>query len=204
MTKKNLKKEEILRVAALVFRTKGYHAARIQDIADALGMQKGSLYYYIKTKDELLSGLVEDILTKSVDLTKTISNTKLDTIDKLKRSIEAHLVLYHSNRDAFGVFLNEDIELISKASKKNVYKIIKDYEQSWKSIFEHGIKKGIFRKETDLNIMVKSILGMMNWSYKWYKSESRGGIPQLAESFSQVILNGCLNQNFNKTKTNEK
>ena len=62
------KRPEILKAAAKVFRIKGYHATRIQDIADALGMQKGSLYYYISTKEDLLKGLVEEILEQSVEL----------------------------------------------------------------------------------------------------------------------------------------
>ena len=53
---------EILQTAARVFNQKGFHATRIQDIADELGMRKGSLYHYISSKEDLVQGLVVGVL----------------------------------------------------------------------------------------------------------------------------------------------
>ena len=98
--KRDNKRAEILKAAARVFRLKGYHATRIQDIADALGMQKGSLYYYISTKEDLLKGLVEDILEKSVELMNQIHNTSFKPSEKIRLCLESHLRLFHDNLDA--------------------------------------------------------------------------------------------------------
>lgn len=192
--KKQLKKEEILKAAAQVFRKKGYHAARIQDVAEALGMQKGSLYYYIKTKEDLLKGLVEDILEKSVELTSNTHNTTLSPADKLGLCIESHLRLFHENKNAFGVFMSEDLQLINKTSSRNIFDLIKEYETGWEEIFIEGIKSGAFKKDLDYKIIVKSIFGMMNWSYRWYHPKTEKSLKEIAVVMTELILNGTKNK----------
>ena len=53
-TSQKKRETEVYATAAQLFARKGFHATRMQDIADELGMQKGSLYYYFNSKDELL------------------------------------------------------------------------------------------------------------------------------------------------------
>jgi AcrR family transcriptional regulator len=191
--KHDLKKSEILKVAAKVFRAKGYHGTRIQDIAEALDMQKGSLYYYIDTKEDLLKGLVEDVVEQSVELLARINDTEHKPQDKLRLCVEGHLELYHNNIDAFGVFLNEDIELLNKNSEKDVLAMLKEYENGWYNIFMEGVKCGDFRSDRDYKVVVKGALGMLNWTYKWYHMRSGYSIKELAGMFSDLILNGINN-----------
>lgn len=188
------KKKEILKTAAKVFRTKGYHATRIQDVADALGMQKGSLYYYISTKEDLLSGLVEDILEQSVELLTTIHNTDKKPADKIRLCIESHLRLFHGNIDAFGVFISEDLHFINKNSEKDIFKLIKEYEDGWLEIFTEGVGRGEFKKESDYKIITKGIMGMLNWSYRWYHEKHKLSIEEVAVIFSDLILTGVAKQ----------
>ncbi len=187
--KRQLKKAEVLKAAAKVFRKNGYHAARIQDVADELGMQKGSLYYYIKTKEDLLSGLVEDILEQSVELLNNIQDTTHTPSEKVRLCIVSHLNLFHQNIDAFGVFINEDLQLINKNSDKDIFVLMKSYEKGWNNIFEEGVEHGEFRK-ADYKMIVKGILGMLNWSYRWYHVKEGYTIEQVADVFADLILNG--------------
>jgi AcrR family transcriptional regulator len=191
--KHNFKKAEILKVAAKVFRTKGYHATRIQDIADALNMQKGSLYYYIDTKEDLLRGLVEEVLEESVELMANIHNTEHKPREKLRLCVESHMTLYHNNIDAFGVFLNEDLDLINKNSAKDVYGLLKEYENGWLEIFGEGVKTGDFDPALNYKVVVKGIFGMLNWSYRWYHIKTGYTIKQVSAIFSDLILNGVVN-----------
>ena len=188
--KHDFKKAEILKAAAKVFRTKGYHATRIQDIADALDMQKGSLYYYIHTKEDLLQGLVEEILEQSVELLGNIHNTEHKPREKIRLCIESHLQLYHNNIDAFGVFINEDLHLINKKSNNDVFSLLKDYENGWLQIFAEGVKSGEFNAKLNYKVIVKGIFGMLNWSYRWYHVKTCYSIKQVSEIFSDLILNG--------------
>ncbi len=194
--KHDSKKKEILKAAAKVIRTKGYHATRIQDIADALKMQKGSLYYYIDTKEDLLKGLVEDILDQGVELLGNIQDTAHKPSEKIRLCIESHLRLFHANLDAFGIFITEDMSLISKTSEKDVFALLKNYEAGWLQIFNEGVKNGEFRADADYKIIVKGILGMLNWTYKWYHVKAGNSIEEVSATFADLILNGV------KTKGN--
>ena len=188
--KHELKKAEILRAAARVFRKKGYHAARIQDVADELNMQKGSLYYYITSKEDLLRGLVEDILEQSVDLVSAIRDTTNKPSRKLQLCIESHLRLFHSNIDAFGVFINEDMHFIAKNSDRDVFSLMKNYEKGWLKIFDEGVAAGEFSQDVNYKMIVKGILGMLNWTYRWYHIREGYSIEQVSEIFTDLILNG--------------
>ncbi len=190
LKKADLKKAEILRAAARVFRTKGYHAARIQDIADALDMQKGSLYYYIETKEDLLKGLVEDILEQSVELLSNIQDTTHSPAEKVNLCINSHMRLFHNNIDAFGVFISEDLYFINKNSEKDIFLLMRNYEKGWNDIFEEGMQSGQFRTDVNYRMVVKGILGMLNWSYRWYHLKEGYTIEQVADIFADLILNG--------------
>ncbi len=193
--KRDTKKAEILKAAARVFRIKGYHATRIQDIADALGMQKGSLYYYISTKEDLLRGLVEDILEKSVELMNQIYNTSHKPSEKIRLCLESHLRLFHDNIDAFGIFMSEASELIRKTSQKDTRALLKEYENGWLQVFHDGVKCGEFREDTDYKIVVKGIFGMLNGTYRWYRKTDGYTVEQVAAMFAKLILNGVLIEN---------
>lgn len=188
--KHDSKKKEILKVAAKLIRSKGFHATRIQDIADALKMQKGSLYYYIETKEDLLKGLVEDILEQSVELLGNIQDTKQKPSEKIRQCVESHLRLFHNNIDAFGVLLGEDMQLINKTSEKDTFKLLRDYENGWLNIFEEGVKSGEFNPDGNYKIIVKGILGMLNWTYRWYHVKTGLPIEEVSRIFADLILNG--------------
>ena len=188
--KHDSKKKEILKAAAKVIRTRGFHATRIQDIADVLQMQKGSLYYYIETKEDLLKGLVEDILEQSVELLGNIQDTKHKPSEKLRLCVESNLRLFLDNIDAFGILLTEDMELINKTSEKDAFKLLRDYETGWLNIFNEGIKSGEFNPDNNYKIIVKGILGMLNWTYRWYHVNAGMPIEEVSRIFADLVLNG--------------
>ena len=107
---------EILQTAARVFRQKGFHATRIQDIADELGMRKGSLYHYISSKEDLVQGLVAGVLERMIEETSSILATGHSARRKLAMAIEAHLRLTLEDRDIWGILMRENLELLNRNS----------------------------------------------------------------------------------------
>jgi AcrR family transcriptional regulator len=57
--RREAREDQLLETATRLFKEKGYHNTSMQDLADALGLQKGSLYHYIDSKQELLRRLLE-------------------------------------------------------------------------------------------------------------------------------------------------
>ena len=110
--------EEVLQSAANIFFAKGFHATSIEDVARDVGMLKGSLYYYIKSKDDLLFRLllagIEDgdaFIARQIDL-------EGDPVKQLERAIRAQIDYIIQNRVPFGLFLHEFDSLSGKKQHK--------------------------------------------------------------------------------------
>ncbi len=193
-TKKNSPKyQKVLDAAANVFRKKGYHNASISDIAESVGMLKGSLYYYIESKDELLESLVlsaldsyrhslEDILT---------ANEPADTI--IKKAVAAYMNPVDISLDRRAVFLFERHNLQGPA-KKRINKQIVAYEKLWLDVFDQGKKEGIIRDDVHTPVLLHSFFGMANWTLSWYEKKGLYSLEQIGDIYTSIFLDGVRKQ----------
>ncbi len=188
--RRQAREKEILEAAARVFRSKGYHAARIQDVAEAVGMQKGSLYYYISTKEDLLRGLVEGPLQAMNDTTRAILATGHRPAQKLERVIENHLRLLQEHRDTIGIFLREDLSLLDEASDRDLRALAREYEDLLEALLREGVAQGVFAAALDPRITVKALVGMCNGTYAWFRPGGRYTLPEIARRLSDLVLHG--------------
>ncbi len=185
---------EILQAAARVFRRKGFHAARIQDIADEVGMQKGSLYHYISTKEDLLHGLVEGALERMVEETRAILGTGHSAPQKLAMAIEIHLRQTQEDRDIWGILQREDLDLLNRNSPTDIRKLMKDYESLWARILKEGVDTGEFDPSLDRRVVVQGVVGMCRAVYMWFKPDGRLPIQEVARILAEISLHGLQRQ----------
>jgi AcrR family transcriptional regulator len=191
---RNARKAEILRTAAGVFREKGFHGARIQDVADRLGMQKGSLYYYISSKEDLLRGLVEEPIRAMNQEVRELLDTGYAPAEKLARVIELHLRYFQEHRDIFGIFLREDIELLDQTSDSDLRALLRTYEDYWDELLQEGIADGAFRKGIDRSVITKAIIGMCNGTFTWFNPDGRYPIQEIARRIADFALRGVCRE----------
>jgi AcrR family transcriptional regulator len=189
---------EILHAAARVFHEKGFHAARIQDVADELGMQKGSLYHYISTKQDLLKGLVEGAMQRLIVELRGIGGTGHSARQKLAMAIEAHLRLTQEDREIWGILQREDLDLLNRSSQSDIRVMIKEYESIWDDMVTAGIESGEFDPGLDGRVVVQAILGMCNATGVWFRPDGRLPIQEVARIFSEIALRGVGQPNTPK------
>jgi AcrR family transcriptional regulator len=185
---------EILQAAARVFRQKGFHAARMQDVADELGMQKGSLYHYISTKQDLLKGLVEGALQRMIAETRSIVETGHPARQKLAMAIEAHLRITQEDRDIWGIIQREDLEFLNRNSPADIRVLVKEYESMWDRVIGEGVESGEFVDSLDPRVVVQAMLGMCTGFLRWFRPEGRLPLQEVARVFSEITLRGVLLQ----------
>ena len=188
------RKAEILRTAAGVFREKGFHAARIQDVADRLGMQKGSLYYYISSKEDLLRGLVEEPIRAMNEEVRALLDTGHPPAQKLARVIELHLRYFQEHRDIFGIFLREDLDLLDQTSDSDLRGLLRTYDALWDELLQEGIATGTFREDLDRSIVAKAIIGMCNGTFTWFDPAGRHSIQEIARLLADFALRGVIHE----------
>ncbi|NBB72906.1 MAG: TetR family transcriptional regulator [Bacteroidetes bacterium] len=191
---RNARKTEILRTAAGVFREKGFHGARIQDVADRLGMQKGSLYYYISSKEDLLRGLVEEPIRAMNQEVRELLDTGYAPAQKLARVIELHLRYFQEHRDIFGIFLREDIELLDQTSDSDLRALLRTYEDYWDELLQEGIADGVFREDIDRSVITKAVIGMCNGTFTWFNPDGRYPIQEIARLLADFALRGVCRE----------
>jgi AcrR family transcriptional regulator len=181
--------EQIVDAAAKVFQRKGYHAATVQDIADAVGILKGSLYHHLKSKEDLLYLVVKQPMAEMYAAMAEIAASDLQAAEKLRRAILAHLEGFDRHYPHMFVYVREREEM-KRLYRERLNVSPKQYEGYWQRILREGVKSGEFRPDLDVKVVSYGLLGMLNWAYKWYDPGGRLGFQAVAEQFSTLALAG--------------
>jgi len=100
-------RDEILEAAAQIFREKGFHAASMQDIAEAVNLQKASLYYHVASKQEILLALLDRALDLLIEHMQQVMAKPLTPDEKLRQAMCAYLQAMLEHRDLAAVLLLE-------------------------------------------------------------------------------------------------
>ncbi len=182
-------RDEIVAAAAKVFRSKGYHAATVRDIAEAVGLLKGSLYHHFESKEALLYLVVKEPIAEMFRTMAAIADADLTATEKLRRAILAHLDAFDRHYPHLFVYLRER-ESVKRRFREMIGYSPKDYERCWQQILREGVANGEFRRDLDIQVTSYGLLGMLNWAYKWYDPQGRLGIGEVAGQFTSLALAG--------------
>lgn len=158
----------ILRSAAAVFADKSFGLASIRDIAAHAHISFPRIYYYLRSKEELLflisKRAFEQLLTSAEDLTRTIE----DPEQKLRGFIRNHLE-YHMNNLAEMKVLVREADSLSGRYAASIARLKRDYSRLCRKIIDQLAEKhGKSLSREDSRILTSLLFGAMNWFYTWY------------------------------------
>ncbi len=183
------RRTEILKSAAAAFRRRGYHGASVDEIASALEMTKGNLYYYFKNKEEILFACHD----YSLDLLLTLmANVQAETSSpdaKLRKLVLAfvHLIL----DELHGTALTLDPEALSPVLFKRVIAKRDQFDQGVRAIIQQGIDEGLL-KPGDPKLIEFAMMGAINWIPKWFAPEGPATSDQIGDAFVAYLVGGLL------------
>jgi len=181
--------KDILDSAARIFRQKGYHHANISDIAKEVGLQKGSLYHYIKGKEELLYEIIMTALSLYVKSLRGIVIYGRPADEAIREAIVAHMEPISIQFDYIYVFINEMRNLPEKY-RKEADRELENYERLWIKMLEEGKASGVLRPDVDSKMTMLSIFGMCNWTVRWYDPQGKYSITELAQMYGRNLVSG--------------
>ena len=182
------KQAEIMQAAIDLFQQKGYHATSMQDIADAVGLQKGSLYHYISGKEDLLVVIIHDALSSYNAQLAEIRGLDLPVRQRLEMAVRAHLKGIAENLGMLTIFLRESYAL-NPDQQRMINEESDRYNRMFEELFTEGIAKGEMR-DLDPKFATRVVLGSCNWFYRWYRPEGSQSIDQMADLFVDLLFNG--------------
>lgn len=189
-TRYDQKLEFILRTSARIFAEKGYHSTSMRDISRATKVSLAGLYYYCKSKDELLF-LIQDNCFGRVHerLEERLKETD-EPIEKLRFVIENHLSFFAANMAEMKVLSHEADSLAGEMHAR-----VSDQKQQYtrlvrRILSEVQSQQANARQKIDLTVATYALFGMMNWIYNWYDPRGHLSVRDLVDNITRLFLNG--------------
>nr|PZN39541.1 MAG: TetR/AcrR family transcriptional regulator [Bacillota bacterium] len=182
------RKEQILAAATALFARKGYHATTVRDIAEEAGMLSGSLYAHIDTKQDLLVAVVERAAEAFTEAVVPIARSGLPPGEKIRAAMRAHVRVVAESREAATVFMHE-WRALDEERRQAALALRDRYEALWDGMIREGIASGEFRP-VDPKFARLLLLSAANWIYQWYNPDGPLGPDEVADRFTDLILNG--------------
>jgi AcrR family transcriptional regulator len=183
-----LKREAILKEAGRAFSQRGYHNTSLDDVAATLQVSKGTLYNYVRDKQEILfeCHLVAIEMGKRAFKDGQIAGTAAEILDAtLRRYIE----LLTTEIGACGVLM--EVDGLRAQDRAVVTRERDAFERNLVSILRAGFKDGSIRK-TDPKIAVFAFMGTINWMPRWYSPDGRLSGPEVARQLTELMLHGLV------------
>lgn len=189
MTEPITRREQIYRTAGRLFSEMGYHATSMRDLARALGVQGGSLYAHISSKEELLWEIVNRAADEFDAALEPLRDLPGTPPERLRAALEAHLQVVSRNLDWATVFFHEWKHL-SPDKIEAIAERRDSVERVYRDILSRGVAEGHFRPDLDVKLAAVLCLSSANWAYHWFKPEGRLSAREVADGFAAMLLAG--------------
>lgn len=187
-TKADLKRRELVEKAAELFESVGYHTASVEDVANAAGIRKPTLYHYFKSKEEILAWIHEELIDGLLAREAERAHISLTASQRLLEIIADVLEVMNSQRAHVRVFFEHYREL-NPERRATIKKKRDAYEQSIRAIIEQGVADGEFR-DIDVGLATLALAGMCNWAYQWYQPDGALSSREIAYVFWDILMRG--------------
>jgi AcrR family transcriptional regulator len=181
---------EILKSAASAFRTRGYHATSVDDIAQTLRMTKGSLYYYFKNKEEILYVCHDHTLDLLLRVLKDIQASGQPPETKLRAVVVAFVELMTEELHGTAA-VTLDLKELSPPLRRKIISKRDRFDRAVRRIIRDGIEQGVFRA-VDPKVTTFAIMGGINWIPHWFNPSGKADAGAIGEAFAEFFVAGLL------------
>lgn len=184
---------ELIDVATQVFYEKGYDGASLQDIADRLGMLKGSLYYYIQSKEDLLFDVISAVHKEGLAVIRARSEVAGDPLERLESVIVGHVEHTCRNLVPTAVFLHE-LSSLPEERRREVLGSEHAYQGVFRDLIEKAQAEGLVRADLDPRLAALSVLGSTNWVYRWFRPGGAFSPEQIGSELAEMAIRGIATE----------
>lgn len=185
----NSQQERLIAVAAQMFHDQGYDATSLQEIAETLGLLKGSLYNYIGSKDDLLWEVILRQHRATMALVESCRAMDGTPTERLRAFACGYAPSLKNDRISVAVYQRELVRL-SEARRQTILTEREDYVTFLRDLLEDGIASGDFRADLNAELACQGILGMLNSTYRWYRPRRDLTPEQAVDGLLDLVLQG--------------
>ena len=189
----------VLKTSAGVFADKGYHSTSMRDISRAAKMSLSGLYYYFKSKEELLFLIQDYCFSTVIDDCRRLLEGVDDPVRRLKLLIENHLNYFVNNMNEMKVLSHE-----ANSISRDMFRKVNDKKRQYVDLVMNLL--GEIARENrvggvDIRVATFSLFGMMNWIYNWYDPRKDVDVAGLSNNMTRLFLSGFLGDKALEAKT---
>ena len=182
-------RQTILRAAARVFRRRGFAATGMRDIAAAADLSPGNLYYYFRSKQELLFFCQDHSLQRMLSTCRAVRAGRLGAAERLGAVIRAQVACMLDELD--GAAAHTEVEALPPRLRARIVAKRDRYEAAVRRIVAAGVRARAFAP-CDPVLVTRALLGAVNWTARWYRPEGERRPAELADAFADYLVRGLV------------
>jgi TetR/AcrR family transcriptional regulator, cholesterol catabolism regulator len=190
------KRDYLIRVAATLFKEKGYQSTTLNDVARQSGMHRATVYYYFGNKEELFREAIKGVLDTNIAKAEKLVATKtIDPRAKLQEFIALVMTSYDESYPYMYVYIQEEMHEVAAEHSpwaQQMAQQTRRFEKMFMTLISQGMAQGQFRRDIPVALVANSMFGMLNWTHRWYKPGGKHSAKQVAEAFCTVFFEGIV------------
>jgi len=191
-SKKEARREQIFSVGAKLFAEKGYARSGLQELAERLGVTKPAIYYYYRSKEELLYAITDWVMDRVLSDIVSIRESEHPPLEKLQELIRRYIVFFASHPAELTI-MSTEVDSLGPIFRQKIEDRQREYVDHARGLVADILRVHPARHVHETSV-VFALLGGMNWIFKWY--DPKGPIPPeaLAEDFLKVFSTGLVGE----------
>lgn len=188
------KRQEIAEAAIRVFNRLGFQKSSITAVAEELGIDRASLYYYIDSKEALFDEVVRTVVERNLELVKRIQVSKLAPRRKLRDLIIALMSSYGEHYPLFYIYIRENLSQVSD-ERSEWSRTMRDLNRQTTdaviAIIEEGYADKSFRNIGSARVVAYGVFGLVGWTHRWFRPRhSEVSAEEIGKIYAEMVLSG--------------
>jgi AcrR family transcriptional regulator len=179
-------KRRILTAAAKLFRARGFARCTVRELADEVGILSGSLFHHVKSKDEILFAVMQEVITDMDTVLEATLAAAPDTTGSVRALIRTQLGFIHGPQGDATAVLVYEWHALSPAGQSRLLAQRKRYFARWEEVLEHAHTEGLLKG--DPQALRQLVHGALVWTVNWYDPNGPMDLDALTETVLEMVL----------------
>jgi AcrR family transcriptional regulator len=187
------RRDDILRCFTEMVAERGYDEVSVRDVAEALGISKGTILHHFRSKESLLEELHGEYMRRRLAEANEFLATSEDPVDQLQLIVYQLLLSQQEDRAATVAFAREIVRFAEEDVMSEVREMRDEYSELVIDVIRRGVQSQVF-VEVDPALTALQLFGMCNWSWTWFRPEGEWSAREIADEFCRTLIGGLARE----------
>jgi AcrR family transcriptional regulator len=191
------RRSELELAATAVMARKGYHEMTLRDIAQEVGTDRASIYYYFADKEELLIDLVHGALVENAAEFATVAASSSSPREKVREFIRILMRQFDHHFPYLYIWVHLDLSKLEGLEQGRIERLAELSQQEFEfleSFIKEGVASGELTSTLPIGVVAQSLIGLVAWTHRWYEPGHGLSAERLADGLADIALLGLTNR----------